>query len=107
MTSSTAASAPSHPVLMLDPEEVAAFIAQRKTYVQSFRERFRDDDIHEIAYEDISRDSRLCAAAIADLMGWSPPEEPLELPIRKQNTRAVRDTVSNYGDIADYDKPHL
>jgi hypothetical protein len=104
---STAATPPDRPSLTLDPEEVATFIAQRRTYFHSFRERFRGRDIHEVAYEDICDDSRLCAATVANLMGWRQAHEPLELPIKKQNTWATRDVVSNYADVAVFDRTHL
>jgi hypothetical protein len=107
MMPATAASSPARPTLTLDPDEVAAFIARRKNHVQSFRERFRGQDIHEVAYEDICEDTRHCARKVADLMGWPHANKPLELPIRKQNYWAARDVVSNYADVAVFDRLHL
>jgi len=98
---------PSRPSFRLDPAEVAAFIAARQDYVRSFRERFRGADIHEIGYEDIAGDPHLCATEIARLTGAAIPDLPLELPIRKQNTWTIPAVVSNYDEIAAFDKSHL
>lgn len=95
------------PAFRLDPDEVAAFIAERKAYIQAFRHRFRNAEIHEVCYEDIADDPRLCATEIARLTGFPLPDFPLELPIRKQNTWAIQEIVSNYYEIAAFDKSHL
>ncbi len=98
---------PARPEVRLDPTEVATFISERQAYVQSFRERFRNADLHEVSYEDIAADPKLCAERIAQVTGLPMPAFPMQLPIRKQNTWAIPDIVSNYNEIADFDKSHL
>jgi len=41
------------------------------------------------------------------LTGAAIPDLPLELPIRKQNTWTIPAVVSNYDEIAAFDKSHL
>ena len=98
---------PARPEVRLDPAELSAFITERQGYVQRFRKRFQDADLHEVSYEDIAADPKLCADWIARVTGLPIPAVPLQLPIRKQNTWAIRDIVSNYDEIAAFDKAHL
>jgi hypothetical protein len=95
------------PKIHIDPSEARAFINQRQSYVRTFRERFRGADIHEIGYEDISKDPFLCAREIARLVGQPVPSVPLRLPIRKQNTWTNPEIVSNYEEIMALDEFHL
>lgn len=95
------------PKLTLEPGDVAAFISDRQRYVADFRDRFRNADIHELSYEEIAANPQDCAARIACIQGWPLPRTPITPPIRKQNTAAARDIVSNYHEIAEFDRIHL
>lgn len=94
------------PPITIDAEDLRRFIALRERYAAEAEARFAGADFHRLAYEDIADSAESAAAAVARLAGGRLPRA-VDLPIRRQNTQPLRETVANYDEIAEYDRLYL
>ncbi len=91
--------------LVIDAEELQAFISKQSAFIDATRARFRGADYHEVFYEDLAVSVDECVATISSIMGTPAPKSAISIGLKKQKDKTNADLVSNYDDVAQLDTP--
>lgn len=90
--------------LILDRDEVSHFIESRKVQVENARTFFNNSDYSEIFYEDIATSVKACTQKICDIFEVKAPSKGVAISLRKQKSKRNIELISNYDEVAEFDK---
>jgi hypothetical protein len=89
--------------LVIDKEELMAFLDKQRTHIDQTRSFFANADYAEIFYEDIAVSADDCAETLCSIYGAPCPAEPISIGLRKQKSKTNEEIVANYAEVAQFD----